>query len=346
MRSRPVFSHSLVCSVHHRTNRRYQYRYKKLEKLSQELLYQRAVAKKYNPANTTFKGGKGADARKFARAQQQLRATQDRIDDEQLRLKVRQAKARQGRRQHRHLDRSSPTTPLPWQTKPQELAGDLIKMERLCAGALVIFEHRRSRDRALRDYELYSNHLLPFVQPPPPLLFRGRHRLVVTEAPPPSDVVFENWEGSALSRLGRRVLTNLVTLVLLCMALFVVVSLRAVSNNVAAGANFDGDFCGALGDQVYQVSQAVCLPVFPCWPHPFIRASSHTKQTNKQTNNTTGHRPGPRGAGPLVPLPAQQPRGRRGLPRRPALPLLLPPRPSRPRPRGPGRLPRPVLRPP
>ena len=38
-------------------------RFKKLETLSKELLYQRAVAKKYNPANTTFKGGKGGDAR-------------------------------------------------------------------------------------------------------------------------------------------------------------------------------------------------------------------------------------------------------------------------------------------
>lgn len=40
------------------------HRFKKLEKLSQQLLYQRAVAKKYNPANTTFKGGKGADPRR------------------------------------------------------------------------------------------------------------------------------------------------------------------------------------------------------------------------------------------------------------------------------------------
>lgn len=71
-------------------------RFKALEKLSQQLLYQRAVAKRVN-ANTTFKGGKGADARQFEKAKQQLRATQDRIDDEQLRLKV----GRQARKHHR-----------------------------------------------------------------------------------------------------------------------------------------------------------------------------------------------------------------------------------------------------
>lgn len=65
----------------------YVHSFKKLEKLSQQLLYQRAVAKRVN-ANTTFKGGKGADPRQFEKARQQLRVTQDRIDDEQLRLKV------------------------------------------------------------------------------------------------------------------------------------------------------------------------------------------------------------------------------------------------------------------
>lgn len=198
------------------------HRFKRLEKLSQQLLYQRAVAKKY-AANTTFKGGKGQDPRKFELAKRQLRGTQDRIDDEQLRLKA--------------------------------LAGELIKMEKMCVGALVIFEHRRSRERALRDYELYSNHLLPFVTPPSPLLFRGKHRLIVTAAPPPSDVVYENWETPVLSRAARRAVTSLLTLLLLVAALFIVVTLRAASNNVAAGADFDTDLCSALGDRVYQVGR-------------------------------------------------------------------------------------------
>lgn len=150
-----------------------------------------------------------------------LRATQDRIDDEQLRLKA--------------------------------LAGDLIKMEKLCAGAYVVFEHRRSRDRALRDYELYSNYLLPFVKPPPPLLFRGKHRLRVTEAPAPRDIIYENWEVPFLSRLGRRLITNLVTIGLLCVVLVVVVLLRAASNDAAGGTQFDAGLCGVLGEQVYQV---------------------------------------------------------------------------------------------
>lgn len=183
-------------------------------------------------------------------------------------------------------------------------------MEKLCAGAYVIFEHRRSRDRALRDYELYSNHLLPFVRPPAPLLFRGKHRLVVTEAPPPSDVIFENLEVPALSRLGRRVVTNLVTIVLLCVALFVVVSLRAASNNVVAGADFDADLCGALNDKVYQVRfchdththmlQAMKIP--PCFERA-TRQHHHTHNrappprprvsTHGSTSRRTATRPCP-----------------------------------------------------
>jgi hypothetical protein len=207
-------------------------------------------------------------------------------------------------------------------------------MEKLCAGALVIFEHRRSRDRALRDYDLYSNHLLPFVSPPPPLLFRGRHRLVVTEAPPPSDVIFENWETPAFSRAARRVVTTLGTLLMLCVALFIVVTLRAVSNDVAAGANFDAGLCGVLGDQVYQVGRGAPWLVHtvhcgvaqsPTPPHP---TSPHPTQPNPTQPHNTSHHTGrcPRAprTGPLDPLPTQQPRGCLALPRRAPLPLLLP----------------------
>ena len=161
-------------------------------------------------------------------------------------------------------------------------------MEKLCAGAYVIFEHRRSRDRALvraermalclatahslthsftdslahspfllacltlqRDYQLYSNHLPPFVKPPPALLFRGTHRLIVTEAPPPSDIVYENLEASAASRAVRQVFTNLVTILLLVLALVLVVTLRRVSDGYAEGADLNTGVCDALGDQVY-----------------------------------------------------------------------------------------------
>lgn len=170
-------------------------------------------------------------------------------------------------------------------------------MEKLCAGAYIIFEQRRSRDRALRDYEIYSNHLLPFVRPPAPLLFRGKHRLVVTEAPPPSDVIFENLEVSALSRAGRRVLTNLVTIVLLCVALFIVVSLRAASNNVAAGAHFDADVCGALNDKVYQVR---CLFARP--PHKRNGALVTDYATRHHTTNQNAN-PAPAGTDPWFHFP-------------------------------------------
>lgn len=91
-------------------------RFRTLEKLSQQLLLQRAIAKKYN-SNTTFKGGKGANKEKFIKAKARLVVIQDEIDAEKIRLKA--------------------------------LADTLVKMERMCVGAYVIFEHRRSRDRAL-----------------------------------------------------------------------------------------------------------------------------------------------------------------------------------------------------
>lgn len=63
-------------------------------------------------------------------------------------------------------------------------------MENTCVEAFLIFEHKRSRDRAISDYKRWSNFLL-CRRPPPPLLFRDKYRLQVTEAPQPSDVILE-----------------------------------------------------------------------------------------------------------------------------------------------------------
>ncbi len=198
-------------------------RFRSLEKLSQKLLWQRAVAKKVN-ANTTYMGGKGANKAKFLLAKKELEATQCQIAAEQIKLKA--------------------------------MAGALVKMERHCVGAYVIFEHRRSRDRALRDYRLYSNHGLFCVQPPTPLLFRGKHRLVVTEAPPPSDVRWEALEANVATRGARRLLTNGVTLCLLVLALLITVTLSQISDTYAQGAGRDLDACEGLGSTVYEAPDA------------------------------------------------------------------------------------------
>lgn len=193
-------------------------RFRTLEKLSEELLRQRALAKKYN-TNTSYLDGKGADAAKFDKAKKKLVQIEDEIDLEQFRLKM--------------------------------LAGTLVKMERTCVGAWVIFEHRRSRDRCLRDYRLYSNRRLLFWKPPQPLLFRGTHRLVVTEPPEPSDVLWENQEATRSGQYVRRIVTNLITLFLLVSALFITVTLSSISNDYVKGAGEDLNVCGELGASLY-----------------------------------------------------------------------------------------------
>jgi hypothetical protein len=193
-------------------------RFRTLQKLSEALLRQRALAKKYN-ANTSYLGGAGADAAKFDKAQKKLVQIQDKIDLEQFRLKM--------------------------------LASGLVKMERTCVGAWVIFEHRRSRDRCLRDYRLYSNRRLLFWKPPPPLLFRGTHRLVVTEPPEPSDVLWENQEATHAGQYVRRIVTNMITLFLLVSALFITVTLSSISNDYVQGAGQDLNVCGDLGASLY-----------------------------------------------------------------------------------------------
>lgn len=112
----------------------------------------------------------------------------------------------------------------------QALGPELTRIESECVAAYVIFEHRKSWERCIvspsqpvligptcglmllllttcplsvrrpvyeqKDYRHHSNRLV-LRRPPEALRFRGEHRLIVTEAPEPSNVLWENLEVSA-----------------------------------------------------------------------------------------------------------------------------------------------------
>lgn len=115
----------------------------------------------------------------------------------------------------------------------QALGPELTRIESECVAAYVIFEHRKSWERCIvspsqpvligptcglvlllttvpsicwsaylsvceqKDYRHHSNRLV-LRRPPEALRFRGEHRLIVTEAPEPSNVLWENLEVSAV----------------------------------------------------------------------------------------------------------------------------------------------------
>ncbi|GLD98923.1 hypothetical protein PINS_up007641 [Pythium insidiosum] len=84
-----------------------------------------------------------------------------------------------------------------------------------CECAFVVFNNLESRRRCLQDYRGSTSWLLRRWQPAL-LRFRdGQCPLVVTPAPEPSDILWENLDVTDRERFYRRSLTNLVTLLLL-----------------------------------------------------------------------------------------------------------------------------------
>eukprot|EP00753_Platysulcus_tardus_P018673 PLAT7004.19.p1 GENE.PLAT7004.19~~PLAT7004.19.p1 ORF type:complete len:1050 (+),score=341.53 PLAT7004.19:205-3150(+) len=104
--------------------------------------------------------------------------------------------------------------------------------------AFVVFNQEESYIRCLVDYGRTTSWLQHAFYPPP-LLFRGRHKLIVDDAPEPSDIVWENLETTALSRVLRRAVTMGATLLMLLASLgllFIALSAR-VSFNAALPDN-------------------------------------------------------------------------------------------------------------
>uniref|UniRef100_K3X9A9 CSC1/OSCA1-like 7TM region domain-containing protein n=1 Tax=Globisporangium ultimum (strain ATCC 200006 / CBS 805.95 / DAOM BR144) TaxID=431595 RepID=K3X9A9_GLOUD len=84
-----------------------------------------------------------------------------------------------------------------------------------CQCAFVVFNNLESKRRCLRDYRK-STWWLPHKYQPKLLRFRsGQHRLIVEQAPEPSNILWENLEITDRGRLYRRSFTNFVTFLLL-----------------------------------------------------------------------------------------------------------------------------------
>ena len=94
--------------------------------------------------------------------------------------------------------------------------------ERECVGAFVVFEYAESAQRCLEDHN--SLNLFQRFCMPRPLLFQGRHRLVVRRAPAPDDVAWENLEVGTWTRFWRRQTVNVLTLLLLVLSFVVAVA--------------------------------------------------------------------------------------------------------------------------
>jgi hypothetical protein len=98
-----------------------------------------------------------------------------------------------------------------------------------CVGAFVVFNCEESVRRCLTDYTGSDNacSLSGYVWQPEPLRFRGKHRLTVTRAPDPSQIVWENLEVPWAHRLYRQTLVNLLLLSLLVISFIFIILAQA-----------------------------------------------------------------------------------------------------------------------
>lgn len=88
---------------------------------------------------------------------------------------------------------------------------------RPAVGAFVVFNNEESKNRCIDDYIGSDSWFWRYLQPPP-LRFRGKHRLTVKSAVAPGDVMWENMEVGAKAACCRRSLTNVLALTLIAAA--------------------------------------------------------------------------------------------------------------------------------
>ncbi|CAM9191176.1 unnamed protein product, partial [Discosporangium mesarthrocarpum] len=95
--------------------------------------------------------------------------------------------------------------------------------------AYIIFNYETSFWRCIHDYGRYPAWLQPRQ-----LRFRGRHRLTVKRAPEPGNIQWENLEESQRQRGGRKLVTALVTLLLLAFSFGVIYLTRIAENSYSS----------------------------------------------------------------------------------------------------------------
>ncbi|GMF10404.1 unnamed protein product [Phytophthora lilii] len=102
-----------------------------------------------------------------------------------------------------------------------------------CECAFVVFNNLESRRRCLQDYR-QSTRWLSRKWQPKLLRFRETHPLVVTSAPEPSNILWENLEVTDRGRFYRHFLTNLVTVMLLVISCAIISAAQSTQEQCAS----------------------------------------------------------------------------------------------------------------
>ena len=165
-----------------------------MKKYSNKLLSARAMVKKFSEG-TPLKGG--GSPKKLAAAEKKLALIKSKI-----------AKT------HHSLKKS---------------ASSFEKIDNACMLAFVTFENEDSLVRCLEDFGRFGGryYMRPWtwLRPPFPkcLKFQGKHKLRISEAPEPSNIIWENLETNGLSLFLRKAVTSAVTISMLAISLATIV---------------------------------------------------------------------------------------------------------------------------
>ncbi|ETL86441.1 hypothetical protein L917_14126 [Phytophthora nicotianae] len=102
-----------------------------------------------------------------------------------------------------------------------------------CECAFVVFNNLESRRRCLQDYR-HSTRWIPRKWQPEELRFRADFPLIVTKAPEPSNILWENLEVTDRGRFYRQLVTNLVTIALLVTSCAIISAAKTAQEQFAS----------------------------------------------------------------------------------------------------------------
>jgi hypothetical protein len=134
------------------------------------------------------------------------------------------------------------------------------KYKNTTVAAFVIFNAEESRRRAVFDYAWSTNSCLRCCQPEP-LLFRTAASpkgkpIIVTPAPDPADILWENLEATSSDRCCRQLISYCGMLLVIAFSLVALVAARTSANNVEA----DAPSFAVCGTSVIQAATGVDEP--------------------------------------------------------------------------------------
>lgn len=134
------------------------------------------------------------------------------------------------------------------------------KYKHTAVAAFVVFNAEESRRRAVFDYAWSTNCCLRCCQPEP-LLFRRAaatrgQPIIVTPAPDPADILWENLEATAGDRCCRQCISYCGMLLVIVCSLIALVAARTSANNVEA----DAPSFAVCGTSVVQAATGLAEP--------------------------------------------------------------------------------------